>query len=83
LLLRFFRLLWFRLIQYLSHTGSSQEHAVSLLAIEVPLSLNRAIILARGFFQFYAHPFARLEMYRADMAYGRDSAIVEFNYLAG
>jgi hypothetical protein len=56
---------------------------VSLLAIEVPLSLNRAIILARGFFQFYAHPFARLEMYRADMAYGRDSAIVEFNYLAG
>jgi hypothetical protein len=82
LLLRFFRLLLFRLIQYLFHTGSAQEHAVSLLAIKVPLSLNRAIILARRFFQFYAHPIARLEMYRADMAYSRDSAIVELDYLA-
>jgi hypothetical protein len=76
-----FRLLLLRLIQYLSHTSRAQEHAISLLAIEVPLSLNRSIIFARGFFQFYAHPFTRLEMHRADMAYDRDSAIVKLDYL--
>jgi hypothetical protein len=73
----------FRLIQYLSYTGRAQEHAISLLAIEVPLSLNRAIVLAGGFLQFYANPFTRLEVHRADMAYDRDSAIIELDYLAG
>jgi hypothetical protein len=71
------------LFQHLSHTSSAQEHAIALLAIEVPLSLDRAIVFAGRFFQLYAHPFARLEVYGADMAYSRDSAIVKLDYLAG
>ena len=54
---------------------------MSLLAIEIPLSLDRAIILACRFLQFYTHPFAGLEVYWADMAYDRNSAIIKLDYL--
>jgi hypothetical protein len=70
------------LFEDLAHTSSTQKHAIVLLAVEVSLSFDRAIIFASRLFQLYADPNAWLEMYRADMADDCNSAIVELNYLA-
>jgi hypothetical protein len=74
--------LTFWLFEDLSHTSGTQEHAIVLLAVEVSLSFDRAIIFASRLFQLYADPIARLEVYWADMADDCNSAIVELNYLA-
>jgi hypothetical protein len=74
--------LTFWVFENLSHAGSTQKHAIVVLAVEVSLFFDRPIIFASRLFQLYANPIAWLEMYRADMADDCNSAIVELNYLA-
>jgi len=71
-----------RLLQYLLDARSAQKHAIVLLALEVSLSLHRAIVLAAGLLQLYAHPVTGLEMYWANMPDDGNAVIVKRDYLA-
>jgi hypothetical protein len=53
-----------------------------LLAVEVSLSLDRAIVFTSRPFQLYANPVAGLKMYWANIANNCNATIVELHHLA-
>jgi hypothetical protein len=64
------------------YTRGSEKHAVSILALEIALPLDGAIVLACSFFKLYANPLACLEgclAYKTDQCY---AAVTQFNLLA-
>lgn len=74
--------LWLCILDYLPHTGRPQEHSISLLAVEIPFSLDGAIVLPRRFLKLDANPVAGLEMCRAYKANLGKTAIIQFDLLA-
>lgn len=65
----------------LGHHGLD-EHAITHGAIEVPLALNTAVVLARLLLKLDANPFANLEAGLASEAHNSLAAIVELHRLA-
>lgn len=74
-------LLW-RLLHYRLDPHRPQEHSVALLAVEVALPLDGAIVLARGLLELDADPVAGLEGCVAHEADAGVASVVEFDELA-
>ena len=70
------------ILNYLPHTGRPQEHAIPLLAVEIPFPLDGAIIFSRRFLKLDADPIAGLEMCCAYKAYLGETAVIQFDLLA-
>ena len=67
----------------MSFDGSwSEKHAVERLAVEIPLSLNLAIVLARRSVELNTDPISGGEVGSTQISYSGETAILELDSLS-